>query len=291
MSRIRSIHPGLFTDEAFMSASAHARLLIIGIWTEAWDDGVFEWKPLTLKARIFPVDAVNVSELLDELAGLGIIKQFECGKSYGAVRNFQKFQRPKKPNRSGVLTPDLEVYVGKSETGSELVPHQSETSPEKPPQMEDGGGRMEEKVDTASAASTAPRHDYDEIERRCRLAAGLENEPSPNLFNLSPIVQLLDKGADLDRDVLPVLRAKAAGPKKARSWNWFVPAIVEAMQPHAAVAKLPPPKTPEDERAAWSRMLRSHAGGYWNDHWGPPPGSPGCKIPADFIASQQERAA
>ena len=51
MSRIRSIHPGLFTDEAFMEASIPARMLIMGLWCEAWDDGVFEIKPLTIKAR------------------------------------------------------------------------------------------------------------------------------------------------------------------------------------------------------------------------------------------------
>lgn len=139
-------------------------------------------------------------------------------------------------------------------------------------------------VDTASAASTAPRRDYAEIERRCRSAAGLENEPSPNLFDVSPIIQLLDKGADLDRDVLPVLRARSKGRTKPRSWRFFVPAIVEAMQPNADVAKLPEPKTKADIEAGWTRQLRSHRGGYWNDHWGPPPGSPGCRIPAEFIA-------
>ena len=67
MSRIRSIHPGLWTDDSFMSLSAFARLLYIGLLNEAWDDGVFEWKPLTIKARIFPVDSVDVPALLDEL--------------------------------------------------------------------------------------------------------------------------------------------------------------------------------------------------------------------------------
>ena len=41
MARIRSVHPGLFTDEAFMGASSDARILMIGLWCQAWDDGVF----------------------------------------------------------------------------------------------------------------------------------------------------------------------------------------------------------------------------------------------------------
>lgn len=136
MARIRSIHPGLFTDESFMSASANARLLVIGIWTEAWDDGVFEWKPLTLKAKLFPVDNVDLPALLEELVTLRFVQRFTvAGKDYGAIRNFRKFQRPKKPNSSGVLPPSLVPYVGSSEP----VPNQFGSGGEKPPQMEDGG--------------------------------------------------------------------------------------------------------------------------------------------------------
>jgi hypothetical protein len=144
MSRIRSIHPGLWTDDAFMALSAHARLLIIGIWTESFDDGVFEWKPLTLKARIFPVDAIDVPTLLDELAAGGFIRREEVGgRQVGLVRNFRQFQRPKKPNSSGLLKPEWETYVGKSAASGEPVPNQSDTGGEKSPQMEDGGGRGE----------------------------------------------------------------------------------------------------------------------------------------------------
>lgn len=112
MSRIRSIHPRLFTDECFASASPIARLLIIGLWTEAWDDGVFDWKPLVLKMRLFPADTIDVEPLLAELAALNIITRFESdGRVFGAIRNFCKFQRPKKPNASGRLPDALRAYV------------------------------------------------------------------------------------------------------------------------------------------------------------------------------------
>lgn len=38
MARIRSIHPGLYTDESFATLTMAARVLIIGIWNHA-DDG------------------------------------------------------------------------------------------------------------------------------------------------------------------------------------------------------------------------------------------------------------
>jgi hypothetical protein len=122
MGRIRSIHPGVFTDEAFMAASPYARLLVIGLWIESWDDGVFEWKPMRLKARIFPVDNVDVEGLLAELQRLNFVKRFQFeGRELGAVRNFRRFQRPKKPNSSGVLPPEFRTFVGLNPTGSELV--------------------------------------------------------------------------------------------------------------------------------------------------------------------------
>lgn len=121
-----------------MSLSAYARLLYIGLWGEAYDDGVFEWKPLTLKARLFPVDSVDVPELLVELYNAGLIARAEQHpKQPGLIRNFQKFQRPKKPNSSGMLEERWRDYVGAS---SEPVPNQSGTGTEKPSQMEEGGG-------------------------------------------------------------------------------------------------------------------------------------------------------
>ncbi len=98
MARIRSVHPELFLDDAFMELSAFARLLDIGIWTQCDDHGIFEWKPNYFKATILPVDGVDVPQLLAELVKHNCIKQFEeGGRPYGAVRNFCMFQRPKLP--------------------------------------------------------------------------------------------------------------------------------------------------------------------------------------------------
>lgn len=112
MARIRSIHPGLFTDEAFASACPMARILLIGLWCEADDQGVFEWKPLTIKMRILPGDNADVPALLAELADANTIRKFEMdGRQYGAVRNFRRFQRPKKPVVVHPLPDDLRDFV------------------------------------------------------------------------------------------------------------------------------------------------------------------------------------
>lgn len=140
MSRIRSIHPGFFTDEDLAQVSIAARLLFIGLWVEADDKGVFEWKPLTLKMRLFPADNIDIDTVLTELASVDAVSSYELeGRKFGVVRNFRKFQRPKKPNDIHPMPTEFRTYVGLSATSSEPVTHQSRTGSEIAPQMEDGG--------------------------------------------------------------------------------------------------------------------------------------------------------
>jgi hypothetical protein len=76
-----------------------ARLFFMGLWNECDDYGSFEWAPLKLKMRLLPGDNADAGELLAELTEAGSVMRYEVGgKSYGAVRNFCQFQRPKKPN-------------------------------------------------------------------------------------------------------------------------------------------------------------------------------------------------
>ncbi len=116
MSRIRSVHPGLFTDEAFMSASMAARVLLVGLWTECDDNGIFEWKPIRLKMRILPADNFDVGLLLDELKALDVVKKFtdDGGRLLGGVRNFCKWQRPKSPQTAYYLDDEMAVYTAAS---------------------------------------------------------------------------------------------------------------------------------------------------------------------------------
>jgi hypothetical protein len=157
MARIRSIHPALFTDEAFMSLSLLARVVLPGLWTECDDQGLFAWKPLTLKARLLPADNADMGAVLAELAAGGFICAFEHGgKPFGAVRNFRKFQRPKKPSHVHHLPERLRAYVGLeiSPPVPDLFPSEGEIAP----QREDGEeeeGKGEEQTLSAEADGVA----------------------------------------------------------------------------------------------------------------------------------------
>lgn len=198
MARIRSIHPGLYTDESFMTMSMVARLAWIGLWSECDDQGAFEWKSVVLKARLFPADNLDFSLILSELEGMNCIRRYEYkGRSYGLVRNFTRFQRPKKPNAIHFIPAELRSYVGlngpdfptSSEpddgdggevpdqdpktseidrpdpelvpdnfpTSSEPVPNQFRTGGEILSQMEDGGWRM--KDEEGNITFTNPERD------------------------------------------------------------------------------------------------------------------------------------
>lgn len=167
MARIRSVHPSLFTDEAWVSCSPLARILYIGLWTDADDQGLFEWKPLQIKMRLLPGDATSAADLLAELSDVGLLSRFDHdGKPYGALKDFRRYQRPKKPNAIHPLPDEWREYVGLSEaeggepvpSDAELVGNQFPPEREKSPQMEDGGedvGRKKE-ADASSVGSAGP---------------------------------------------------------------------------------------------------------------------------------------
>jgi len=152
MSRIRSIHPGFFTDDELVTVSPIARIFFLGLLVEADDKGAFRWKPLTLKMRILPADNVEIDELLAELCAIDCIRQYEIdGKLYGAIRNFTRFQRPKSPKNLHPIPDDFRNYLGlKSDDfpnrGSSSIPI-GEGVPQKgeiAPQREEGGRRMKD---------------------------------------------------------------------------------------------------------------------------------------------------
>lgn len=165
MSRIRSVHPGLFSDPEFVQVTMAARMALIGLWTEADDHGVFEWKPLALKMRIFPGDAVDMAALMTELVSADRIRQVEIeGKAYGICRKFCTYQRPKNPSYRWTFSPAWAEFVGIKSSDSPspppVLPQPSGSATENVPQMEDGEGEKEDeekKEEAAQARSPAKR--------------------------------------------------------------------------------------------------------------------------------------
>lgn len=157
MARIRSVHPATWTDAHFVSMSMAARLLFIGLWNEADDQGVFAWKPLDLKIRLMPVDHVEIGDLLKEMIKADRIRSYQVnGRQFGVIRNFTKYQRPKSPKSIHPLPDQFRKFAGLDGDISEIDDDEEPPRPlegEIIPQREEGGDNMEEGGDSTSLRS------------------------------------------------------------------------------------------------------------------------------------------
>jgi hypothetical protein len=93
MPKIRGIKPDFWTDEDIVELSIPARLLFIGLWTYACDNGHLQDKPKQIKMRVLPADDVSAAELLRELESKGRIRRVD---GWIILPNFTKHQRPDK---------------------------------------------------------------------------------------------------------------------------------------------------------------------------------------------------
>lgn len=100
--RARTIKPGFYDNEVLGSMSPLAHLLFPGLWQMADHEGLMEYRPLRIKAKIFPYRDADVASLCDELEAGGLIDRYEVdGCMYLSVVGFLKHQRPH-PNEKKV---------------------------------------------------------------------------------------------------------------------------------------------------------------------------------------------
>lgn len=106
MSRIRTIKPDFWRDDALSSVSAEAALLAIGLLNHSDDEGYFNANPKLIEADVFPLRELSgsVTVLLRELSKIGYLTMFlgSDGKKYGLVANFAKHQVINKPRESKI---------------------------------------------------------------------------------------------------------------------------------------------------------------------------------------------
>jgi hypothetical protein len=79
MARTRSIKPSFFKNEYLAECEPMARLLFVGLWTLADSQGRMEFRPLRIKAELFPYDNCDILGLLKQLADRGFVRAYESG--------------------------------------------------------------------------------------------------------------------------------------------------------------------------------------------------------------------
>jgi hypothetical protein len=109
MPRIRSIKPGFFRSEDVSALPLRARLTWIGLWTHCDDAGRAKDNARLIKGDIWPLDAVglrDIEEDLETLATHGRIVRYEVdGKRYLEIVNWHAHQAISKPTPSRIPAP------------------------------------------------------------------------------------------------------------------------------------------------------------------------------------------
>ena len=119
MARIRTIKPDFWTDDALTECSVSARLLFIGTWTFADDNGNIERSAKQLKCKIFPADIFPVEPLIQELIRENLLQEYEVnGKKYLHIRTFKLHQIINRPSKNC-----LPVYDDSLKTHGALTEH------------------------------------------------------------------------------------------------------------------------------------------------------------------------
>lgn len=106
MARIRSVKPEFWTDEKVVELSPFARLLFIGLWNFADDDGRMVHSPKRIKMQVLPADDVDCSELLGEIRRASLISVYVVdGVEYLQINGFAKHQKIDKRSASKLPPP------------------------------------------------------------------------------------------------------------------------------------------------------------------------------------------
>lgn len=97
MARIRTVKPELFTHEDLYELEQESglpiRIAFAGLFTCCDRDGIFKWKPKTLKLSVLPYDEVDFSRVLHAMMTRGFVRKYAIdGVEYGVIPTFLKHQ-------------------------------------------------------------------------------------------------------------------------------------------------------------------------------------------------------
>lgn len=120
MARKRMIDPSIWTDVKIGSLSRDERLLFIGCFSNADDEGRMPGNPAFLRSVIFPYDDLSIEEvrqMRDRIASA--CKNFtlysDGENEYIAFRKWRKYQSPRYPQASNYPAPPWQQESGEEE--------------------------------------------------------------------------------------------------------------------------------------------------------------------------------
>jgi hypothetical protein len=125
MARIRNVKPDFFRHEGLQdlekaNPGKYPMFVFEGLWTKCDRQGVFEWKPRSLKLDILPFLDFCMEESLKILETAGYVQKYAVdGKEYGIIQTFRKHQiisRAEQNNINVFPLPDAKTFEEEPDT-------------------------------------------------------------------------------------------------------------------------------------------------------------------------------
>lgn len=111
MARKRMIDPNIWNSEDFSKLSSFAKLIFIGLFSQADDEGRGKANPTYLKSILFPYEeairAADIKKTLSEIAStMSVTFYTHDEKEYYVLDSWDKFQTINKPTPSAIPLPE-----------------------------------------------------------------------------------------------------------------------------------------------------------------------------------------
>ena len=130
------IKPDFWSDEKTGQLSDRAKLLFIGMWNFADDEGRIRYHALYLRSCVFPYSDITHEEIknyMNELEAIGLVIPYQInGQVYAEIKNFKKHQVIDRPQQSKIPPPGESSQINteqkneQSANGRRIVGEQSE---------------------------------------------------------------------------------------------------------------------------------------------------------------------
>jgi hypothetical protein len=231
------------------------------------------------------VDPIDAAEVITRAAILGAAN---CGKDEQAERRraADRERKREKRLRNSAESADTLLPPSLDKEAPPTPPEEIKLSP-LTPQTTQQGGRDASNLDRLS-------------ERLCDAADGKMHPQSAVV--VGPILEMMAQGVDLETDILPAIRSRAAKLDRAVDLRYFLGSIRDAYnrrieagrglsKPKPSTVKRPEDMTEGERRDRLAKFLSmARSSGIWLT-WmlGPPPGQEGCNVPADLLEPRDTR--
>lgn len=263
MPKARLVRPEMWTDAKFVGLSPLARLLFIGMWNFACDNGHLDNNPLELKMRILPADPCDLPELLDEVLATGMVVTKDTYLKIPKLAEKQPLDL-RYLQFCDACDDDPDRHYERSDKKAGRGEHASGTraareTPKGAPRRGDGGGDVDGDGDGGKPGGGArarqlpenwkPNDNHIGFAADNRLSINAEAEQFKDHHRA--------KGSTMkDWDA-----AFRTWLRNAVKWRKDAPAVAPVRSlPHASQLELPPDGLSPDEYAAWEREQRRKRG-------------------------------